>query len=75
MGGEREHGGAACRPLETGGARRGKTSPGPAMAARRIVVTPEIPEAVAGAVFEGVAKPATAGVPEVVAGLLAEAVG
>ena len=40
--------------------------------ARRIVVNPEIPEAVAGAGFEGVAKPATAGVPEVVAGLLGE---
>ena len=39
---------------------------------RRIVVNPEIPEAVAGAGFEGVAKPATAGVPEVVAGLLGE---
>ena len=36
------------------------------------VVNPEIPEAVAGAGFEGVAKPATAGVPEVVAGLLGE---
>jgi len=43
--------------------------------ARRIVVNPEIPEAVAGAGFEAVAKPATVGVPEVVAGLLAEAVG
>ena len=40
--------------------------------ARRIVVNPEIPEAVAGAGFVGVAKPATAGVPEVVAGLLGE---
>ena len=40
--------------------------------ARRIVVNPEIPEAVAGAGFETVAKPATVGVPEVVAGLLAE---
>ena len=40
--------------------------------ARRIVVNPEIPEAGAGAGFEGVAKPATAGVPEVVAGLLGE---
>ena len=40
--------------------------------ARRIVVNPEIPEAVAGAGFAGVAKPATAGVPEVVAGLLGE---
>jgi len=43
--------------------------------ARRIVVNPEIPEAVAGAGFEAVAKPATVGMPEVVAGLLAEAVG
>ncbi len=42
---------------------------------RRIVVNPEIPEAVAGAGFEGVAKPATVGVPEVVAGLLAETTG
>ena len=42
---------------------------------RRIVVNPEIPEAVAGAGFEGVAKPATAGVPEVVAGLLGETTG
>ena len=40
--------------------------------ARRIVVNPEIPEAVAGAGFEAVAKPATVGVPEVVAGLLGE---
>ena len=40
--------------------------------ARRIVVNPEIPEAVAGAGFEAVVKPATVGVPEVVAGLLAE---
>ena len=39
---------------------------------RRIVVNPEIPEAVAGAEFEAVAKPATVGVPEVVAGLLGE---
>ena len=39
--------------------------------ARRIVVNPEIPEAVARAVFEAVAKPATIGVPEVVAELLA----
>ena len=39
---------------------------------KRIVVNPEIPEAVAGAGFETVAKPATVGVPEVVAGLLAE---
>ena len=43
--------------------------------ARRIVVNTEIPEAVAGAGFEAVAKPATVGMPEVVAGLLAEAVG
>ena len=40
--------------------------------ARRIVVNPEIPEAVAGAGFEAVAKPATVGVPEVVVGLLGE---
>ncbi len=40
--------------------------------ARRIVVNPEIPEAVAGAGFEAVVKPATIGVPEVVAELLAE---
>ena len=43
--------------------------------ARRIVVNPEIPEAVTGAGFEAVAKPATVGMPEVVNGLLAEAVG
>ncbi len=41
--------------------------------ARRIVVNPEVPEGVAGAAFEVVAKPATVGVPEVVAGLLAAA--
>ena len=40
--------------------------------ARRIVVNPEIPEAMAGAGFEAVTKPATVGVPEVVAGLLGE---
>ena len=40
--------------------------------AKRIVVNPEIPEAVAGAGFEAVAKPATVGVPEVVVGLLGE---
>jgi NAD-dependent deacetylase len=40
--------------------------------ARRIVVNPEIPEAVAGAGFEAVAKPATVGVPEVAAGLLGD---
>ena len=39
--------------------------------ARRIVVNPEIPDMVAGAGFEAVAKPATVGVPEVVADLLA----
>ncbi len=42
---------------------------------RRIVVNPEIPEAVTGAGFEAVPKPATVGVPEVVEGLLADAVG
>jgi NAD-dependent deacetylase len=41
--------------------------------ARRIVVNPEVPERVTGAAFEAVAKPATVGVPEVVAGLLREA--
>jgi hypothetical protein len=41
--------------------------------ARRIVVNPEVPERVAGAAFEAVVKPATVGVPEVVAGLLREA--
>ena len=40
--------------------------------AKRIVVNPEIPEAVARAGFEAVAKPATVGVPEVVAGMLGE---
>ena len=40
--------------------------------ARRIVVNPEIPDMVAGAGFEAVAKPATIGVPEAVAGLLGE---
>ena len=34
-------------------------------------MNPEIPEAVARAGFEAVAKPVTVGVPEVVAGLLA----
>jgi NAD-dependent deacetylase len=38
--------------------------------ARRIVVNPEVPERIAGPGFEVVAKPATVGVPEVVAGLL-----
>ena len=38
--------------------------------ARRIVVNPEIPDMVAGAGFEAVAKPATVAVAEVVAGLL-----
>jgi NAD-dependent deacetylase len=41
--------------------------------ARRIVVNPEVPEKVTGPAFEVVAKPATVGVPEVVAGLLADA--
>jgi NAD-dependent deacetylase len=41
-------------------------------AARRIVVNPEIPESVAGKGLQAVAKPATIGVPEVVAELLAE---
>jgi NAD-dependent deacetylase len=41
--------------------------------ARRIVVNPEVPERVGGPGFEVVAKPATIGVPEVVAGLLAAA--
>lgn len=41
--------------------------------ARRIVVNPEIPDMVAGAGFETVAKPATVGVPDVVAELLAGA--
>jgi len=39
--------------------------------ARRILVNPDIPERVSGPQFEIVAKPATVGVPEVVAGLLA----
>jgi NAD-dependent deacetylase len=39
--------------------------------ARRIVVNPDIPDRVAGPAFEVVAKPATVGVPEVVADLLA----
>lgn len=39
--------------------------------ARRIVVNPEVPERVGETGFEIVAKPATVGVPEVVAGLLA----
>jgi NAD-dependent deacetylase len=38
--------------------------------ARRIVVNPEVPDQVAGPAFEGVAKPATVGVPVVVARLL-----
>jgi NAD-dependent deacetylase len=38
---------------------------------RRIVVNPDIPEPVAGLAFETVAEPATVGVPEVVAKLLA----
>ena len=41
--------------------------------ARRILVNPDVPDRVAGAGFEVVAKPATVGVPEVVAGLLADA--
>lgn len=39
--------------------------------ARRIVVNPEVPDQVAEPAFEVVARPATVGVPEVVAGLLA----
>ena len=39
--------------------------------ARRILVNPEVPDRVAEAGFEVVAEPATVGVPEVVAGLLA----
>ena len=39
--------------------------------ARRIVVNPDIPEGVSGPAFETVATPATVGVPEVVARLLA----
>jgi NAD-dependent deacetylase len=38
--------------------------------ARRIIVNPEVPDQVAGQAFEVVAKPATVGVPEVVAALL-----
>jgi NAD-dependent deacetylase len=41
--------------------------------ARRIVVNPEVPEKVTGPAFEVVAKPATVGVPEVVADLLEKA--
>jgi NAD-dependent deacetylase len=41
--------------------------------ARRIVVNPEVPDRVGGPEFEVVAKPATVGVPEVVAALLGEA--
>jgi NAD-dependent deacetylase len=41
--------------------------------ARRIVVNPEVPVGVAGAAFEVAAKPATVGVPEVVAELLEHA--
>jgi len=41
--------------------------------ARRLVVNPDVPERVTGAAFEAVVKPATVGVPEVVAGLLREA--
>jgi NAD-dependent deacetylase len=41
--------------------------------ARRIVVNPEVPDGVGGAGSEIVAKPATMGVPEVVADLLAAA--
>ena len=41
--------------------------------ARRIVVNPEIPDMAARVGFEAVAKPATVGVPEVVAELLAGA--
>jgi hypothetical protein len=37
------------------------------------VVNPDVPERVAGSAFEVVAKPATVGVPEVVAELLAAA--
>jgi NAD-dependent deacetylase len=39
--------------------------------ARRILVNPEVPDQVVGAAFKVIAKPATVGVPEVVAGLLA----
>lgn len=38
--------------------------------ARRIVVNPDIPEEVSGPAFEVIAKPATVGVPQVVADLL-----
>jgi NAD-dependent deacetylase len=38
--------------------------------ARRIVVNPDIPDEVSGPAFETIAKPATIGVPEVVADLL-----
>jgi NAD-dependent deacetylase len=41
--------------------------------AQRIVVNPDVPDRVGGPGFEVVAKPATVGVPEVVAGLLAAA--
>jgi NAD-dependent deacetylase len=41
--------------------------------ARRIVVNPDVPDRATGPDFELVAKPATMGVPEVVAGLLAAA--
>ena len=41
--------------------------------ARRIAVNPEVPEGVAGAAFEVVSKPATVGVPEIVAELLEHA--
>lgn len=41
--------------------------------ARRIVVNPDIPGTITGAGYETVAKPATVGVPEVVAELLATA--
>jgi len=38
--------------------------------ARRIVVDPDVLDKASGAGFEVVAKPATVGIPEVVAGLL-----
>jgi len=41
--------------------------------ARRIVVNPDVPEGVSGSSFEVIAKPATIGVPEVVAQLLTTA--
>lgn len=41
--------------------------------ARRIVVNPELPDGIGGSGFEVVAKPATVGIPEVVADLLGEA--